>query len=55
MGGDAQARYHPSMKPVDRVARIRIELDGVGPPVWRTFEVPLITSLAGLHETTKRL
>jgi hypothetical protein len=38
------------MAPVDRVARILIELDGIDPVVWRTVEVALSTSLTGLHE-----
>ena len=33
-----------------RIARIRIELDGIDPAVWRTIEVPLTTSLSELHE-----
>ena len=35
---------------VDRIARIRIELDDIDPPIWRRIEVPLTTSLKGLHE-----
>lgn len=35
---------------VDRVARIRIELDGIAPVIWRRVDVPLTTSLRGLHE-----
>jgi len=35
---------------VDRVARIRIELEDIDPAVWRRVEVPLTTSLRGLHE-----
>jgi hypothetical protein len=38
------------MTQVDRIARIRIELDGIDPAVWRTVEVPLGTSLSELHE-----
>jgi len=38
------------MPDVDRIARIRIELDGIDPAVWRTVEVPLTTRLSGLHE-----
>lgn len=34
----------------DRIARIRIALDGIDPTVWRIVEVPLTTSLTGLHE-----
>jgi hypothetical protein len=33
-----------------RIARIRIELDGIDPAVWRTIEVPLTMSLSELHE-----
>jgi len=35
---------------VDRIARIRIELDGIAPAIWRRVDVPLTTSLRGLHE-----
>lgn len=38
------------MTHVDRIARIRIELDETMPPVWRSVDVPLTTSLRGLHE-----
>ena len=38
------------MPHVDRIARIRIELDGIAPAVWRTVEMPLTASLTGLHE-----
>ncbi len=38
------------MTSVDRIARIRIELDGIDPSIWRRIEVPLTTSLKGLHE-----
>lgn len=34
----------------DRIARIRIELDGMDPTVWRRVDVPLSTTLRGLHE-----
>jgi hypothetical protein len=34
----------------DRVARIRITLDGIDPAVWRTVEAPLTATLMGLHE-----
>ena len=32
------------------VARIRIQLDDFDPAIWRRVEVPLTTSLEGLHE-----
>jgi len=35
---------------VDRIARIRVELEGIKPTIWRRVEVPLTTSLKGLHE-----
>lgn len=35
---------------MNRIATIRIELDRVDPPVWRRVEVPLTTTLRGLHE-----
>ena len=35
---------------VDRVARLRIELQDIDPVVWRRVDVPLTTSLRGLHE-----
>lgn len=35
---------------VDRIARIKIVLDHVEPFIWRRVEVPLTTSLRGLHE-----
>ena len=38
------------MTDVDRFARIRIELDELAPVIWRRVEVPLSTSLKGLHE-----
>jgi hypothetical protein len=34
----------------DRIARIRIELDGIEPTIWRRVQVPLTTSLKGLHD-----
>lgn len=43
-------RYNSGMPRTDRIARLRIELDGIDPPVWRTVEVPLTISLAGLHD-----
>jgi hypothetical protein len=50
LGDDAGGRYHRGMTFVDRIARIRIELDGIDPAIWRRVEVPLTTSLKGLHE-----
>jgi hypothetical protein len=38
------------MTHVDRIARIRIELDEIAPAIWRRVAVPLVTSLKGLHE-----
>lgn len=38
------------MTHVDRIARIRIELDDLEPAIWRRVEVPLTASLNGLHE-----
>ena len=38
------------MRVVDRIARIRIELNGIDPTIWRRVEVPLTTSLKGLHD-----
>lgn len=35
---------------VDRIARIRIELKDIDPAIWRQVEVPLTTSLKGLHD-----
>ncbi|MET3889072.1 hypothetical protein ABIE41_000148 [Bosea sp. OAE506] len=35
---------------VDRIACIKIVLDHVEPAIWRRVEVPLTTSLRGLHE-----
>ena len=46
----AQDCYHRSMTYVDRIARIRIELEGIAPAIWRRVDVPLTTSLRGLHE-----
>src|SRR5258708_27311777 len=34
----------------DRIARIRIELKDIAPTIWRRVEVPLTTSLKGLHD-----
>lgn len=38
------------MSYMDRIARLRITLNDTEPPIWRTVEVPLTTSLRGLHE-----
>jgi hypothetical protein len=38
------------MSYVDRIARLRITLNDTEPPIWRTVEVPLMSSLKGLHE-----
>jgi hypothetical protein len=38
------------MTMADRIARIRIELNGIDPTIWRRVEVPLTTSLKGLHD-----
>jgi hypothetical protein len=38
------------MAEIDRIARVRIELDDFDPAIWRRIEVPLTTSLEGLHE-----
>jgi hypothetical protein len=38
------------MTNIDRIARIRIELDDLDPLIWRSVEVPLTMSLKGLHE-----
>lgn len=46
----AQTRYHCNMPNTDRIARLRIELDGIDPKVWRVVEVPLTTTLTGLHK-----
>src|SRR5947209_17892066 len=35
---------------VDRIARIRVELNDIDPTIWRRIEVPLTTSLKGLHD-----
>jgi hypothetical protein len=34
----------------DQIARIHIELDETEPAIWRRVEVPLTTSLKGLHD-----
>ena len=38
------------MTRTDSIARIRIELNGIDPTIWRSVEVPLTTSLKGLHD-----
>jgi hypothetical protein len=38
------------MTQADRITRIRIELNDTDPAIWRRVEVPLTTSLKGLHE-----
>jgi hypothetical protein len=38
------------MSAPDCIARLRVELDEVEPLVWRECEVPLSTSLKGLHK-----
>jgi CheY-like chemotaxis protein len=38
------------MRVVDRIARIRIVLNGIDPTIWRRVQVPLTTSLKGLHD-----
>lgn len=35
---------------IEPVARLRIELEGTHPPVWRSVDVPLSFSLMALHE-----
>ena len=42
--------YYRNMRP-DRIARVRIELDGIDPPVWRRVDVRLTTSLRGHYHT----
>lgn len=34
----------------DRVACVRVELEGWEPPIWRRLEVPLSSNLRGLHD-----
>jgi hypothetical protein len=50
LGADAGRRYDCGMTFVDRIARIRIELQDLDPVVWRLVDVSLTTSLRGLHE-----
>jgi hypothetical protein len=38
------------MTRTDSIARIHIELNGIDPTIWRRVEVPLTTSLKGLHD-----
>jgi len=38
------------MTVADRIARIRVELKGIDPTIWRRVEVSLTTSLKGLHD-----
>jgi Plasmid pRiA4b ORF-3-like protein len=38
------------MSYVDRIARLQIQLDDLEPVIWRRVEVPLTSSLKGLHE-----
>ena len=38
------------MTRTDSIACIRIELNGIDPTFWRSVEVPLTTSLKGLHD-----
>ncbi len=35
---------------IDRIARITVTLDHIKPTIWRRIEVPLTTSLRGVHE-----
>lgn len=35
---------------IEPIARIRIELDGTEPPVWRSVDVPLSSTLFALHD-----
>ncbi|WP_272870968.1 IS1096 element passenger TnpR family protein [Agrobacterium tumefaciens] len=34
----------------ERIARIHIKLDDIKPVIWRRVEVPITTSLKGLHD-----
>jgi hypothetical protein len=38
------------MSQVDRIARVRIQLDDWQPAIWRRVEVPLTTTLKALHD-----
>jgi Plasmid pRiA4b ORF-3-like protein len=49
LGDDASANYNRGMS-FDRIARVRIELDGINPPVWRRVDVPLTITMRGLHD-----
>ena len=49
----AQPNGTPHKQPIfgsSCIARIRIELNGIDPTIWRSVEVPLTTSLKGLHD-----
>ena len=56
MENEPEFRYACSMKAtakpsnVDRIARVHIALNHMKPAIWRRVEVPLTTSLRGLHE-----
>ena len=53
---EPEFRYACSMKStakpsnVDRIARVPVALNHMKPAIWRRVEVPLTTSLRGLHE-----
>ena len=49
LGDDARGNYNRGMS-FDRIARVRIELDGINPPVWRRVDVPLTITMRGLHD-----
>ena len=38
------------MSHVDRIARVKIELDDWQPAIWRRVEVPLTATLKALHD-----
>ncbi|MFU8806955.1 MAG: plasmid pRiA4b ORF-3 family protein, partial [Bradymonadaceae bacterium] len=40
--------------PAKKILRIRVELDDVKPPIYRTFEVPDFLTMAGLHDVVQR-